>query len=91
MVKARSIFNYIQVEANDTSEAFVANRGWFNRFKHQNNLHNIQITGEAASGDTKVAAEFPVKLKTIIVRGNYPPELVFKVDETGLFWKRMPK
>ncbi|CAK9801784.1 Tigger transposable element-derived protein 1 [Anthophora plagiata] len=91
MEKARRIFNYIQVEASDISETFVASRGWFNRFKHRNNLHNIKITGEAASGDTKAAAEFPATLKTIIEQGNYPPELVFNVDETGLFWNRMPK
>lgn len=91
MEKARRIFNYIQAEASDISKTFVASRGWFNRFKHRNNLHNIKITGEAASGDTKAAAEFPATLKTIIEQGNYPPELVFNVDETGLFWKRMPK
>ncbi|GFW17780.1 tigger transposable element-derived protein 1 [Trichonephila clavipes] len=90
MEKARRIFTYIQAEASDIIETFIASRGWFNRFKHRNNLHNIKITGQAASGDTKAIAEFPAKLKTI-EQGNYPPELVFNVDETGLFWKRMPK
>lgn len=37
--KARRIFNYIQVEASDTSETFVASREWFNRFKHRNTFH----------------------------------------------------
>ncbi|GFQ73796.1 histone-lysine N-methyltransferase SETMAR [Trichonephila clavata] len=79
------------VEASDTSKTCVASRGWFNRFKHRNNLHNIHITAEAASGDTK-AEEFPATLKTLIVRGKYHPELVFNVEETGrLFWKRIPK
>ncbi|GFR31539.1 uncharacterized protein TNCT_62991 [Trichonephila clavata] len=93
MEKTRIIFIYIQVEASDGRETFATNRGWFNGFKHRNSFHNVQVTGEAASGDTKVAAEFPVALKTIIERGNYPPELVFNVavDETGSFWKRMPK
>lgn len=91
MEKARRIFNYIQAEASDVSETFVASRGWFNRFKHRNNLHNIKITGEAASGDKKAAAEFPATLKTTIEQGNYPSELIFNVGETGLFWKRMPK
>ena len=54
MEKARKIFNYIQVEASDISKTFVASRGWFNGFKHRNNLHNIKITGEAASGDTNI-------------------------------------
>ncbi|GFY52533.1 uncharacterized protein TNIN_58661 [Trichonephila inaurata madagascariensis] len=91
MKKARRIFNYIQAEARDISETFIASRGWFNGFKHRNNFHNMKITGEAASGDTKAAAEFPAKLKTIIEHGNCPPELVFNVDETGLLRKRMPK
>ncbi|GFV38963.1 tigger transposable element-derived protein 1 [Trichonephila clavipes] len=91
MEKARRIFNYIEAEASYISETFVASRGWFNRYKHRNNLHNTNITGETPSGDTKAAAEFPVTLKTKIEEGNYPPELVFNVDETGLFWERMPK
>ena len=61
------------------------------RVKHRNNLHNIKITREAASGDKKAAAEFPATLKTIPEQGNYSPALVFNVDETDLFWKRMPK
>ena len=66
MEKAIRIFNHIQAEASDISETFVACRGWFNRFKHRNNLHKIKVTGEAESGDTKAATEFPVTLKTII-------------------------
>ncbi|GFY07523.1 tigger transposable element-derived protein 1 [Trichonephila clavipes] len=46
--------------------------------------------GEAASGDTKAVTEFPATLKIIIERGNYPPELIFNVDETGQNWKRKP-
>ncbi|XP_071041230.1 putative CENPB DNA-binding domain-containing protein 1 [Parasteatoda tepidariorum] len=87
MEKARRIFNYIQVEASDRSETFVASRGWFNRFKHRNNLHNIKITGEAASGDTNAAAEFPATLKTIIEQGNYPPELLMKQPCFGKEWQ----
>ena len=45
-------------------------------------MADITITREAASCDTKAAAEFPAILKTIIKQVNYPPELVFNVDET---------
>ncbi|KAK2578210.1 hypothetical protein KPH14_000944 [Odynerus spinipes] len=91
MEKAITIFNHIQNEKVDSSETFVASRGWFHRLKNRNNPHNIRITGEPASGDTEAAAAFPTTLRAIIERKNYPPELVFNVDETGLFWKRMPK
>lgn len=30
------------------------------------------------------------KYKKIIEEGGYKPEQVFNMDETGLFWKRMP-
>ncbi|KAM9130335.1 putative CENPB DNA-binding domain-containing protein 1 [Pangshura tecta] len=30
-------------------------------------------------------------LKKIIEEGDYPPKQVFNVDETGLYWKRMPE
>ena len=93
MEKARTIFNHIQNEKGDARkiENFVASRGWIHRFKNRNNFHNVQITGETARGDIKAAVAFPATLRAIIERGNYPPELVFNVDETGLFWKRMPK
>lgn len=91
MHKALSIFNHIQSQRGDTTENFAASRGWFDKFKKRSNLHNIRITGEAASADAAAATAFPATLKAIIEKGDYPPELVFNVDETGLFWKRMPK
>lgn len=30
------------------------------------------------------------KFKAIIEEGGYKPEQVFNMDETGLFWKKMP-
>ena len=36
------------------------------------------------------AQEFPEMLQEIIDKGVYLPEQVFNVDETGLYWKRMP-
>lgn len=90
MEKAKSIFHFIQNENGDESESFMASRGWFDRFKKRSNLHSIKITGEAASADHQAALEFPEILKTVIEHGNYPLELIFNVDETGLFWKRMP-
>ena len=38
----------------------------------------------------QAADEFSTNLQAITERCNYPTQLVFNVDETGLFWKRMP-
>ena len=46
--------------------------------------------GEEGRADYQFALEFPTKLKTIAECRNYPPKLIFNVDGTELFWKRMP-
>ncbi|XP_066956270.1 tigger transposable element-derived protein 1-like [Macrobrachium rosenbergii] len=72
------------------SEEFSASRGWFNCFKAHANLHNVKLQGEAASADSVAAESFPSGLNEIIREDGYTADQVFNVDETGLFWKRMP-
>ncbi|XP_066465444.1 tigger transposable element-derived protein 1-like [Eleutherodactylus coqui] len=64
---------------------FTVSHGWFNPFKPHNNLHNVKVTGEAASTDTVAAQEFPATLKEIIEEGEFSPQLIFNVDKTGLY------
>uniref|UniRef100_K7F4W6 DDE-1 domain-containing protein n=1 Tax=Pelodiscus sinensis TaxID=13735 RepID=K7F4W6_PELSI len=66
---------------------FTASHGWFNHFKTCANFHSVKLSGEAASADLKAAEPF-IKL---IKEGNYFPEQIFNVNETGLFWKKMPE
>lgn len=73
------------------SYSFNASTGWFTGFLERHALHNIKIKGEIASGDQKAAQEFPAELKKIIADGGYSPDQVFNADETGLFWKKMPR
>ncbi|XP_066990455.1 tigger transposable element-derived protein 1-like [Macrobrachium rosenbergii] len=40
--------------------------------------------------DSVAAESFPSGLAEIIRKGGYTAKQVFNVDETGLFWKRMP-
>ena len=48
------------------------------------------MTGEAASSDNAGAQKFVDRLDEIITDEGYLPEQIFNVDETGLYWKRMP-
>jgi hypothetical protein len=50
----------------------------------------VHLHGDAASADTEAAENFVHEFKNIISEGNYSPEQVWNVDETGLNWKRMP-
>ncbi|XP_027700865.1 tigger transposable element-derived protein 1-like isoform X1 [Vombatus ursinus] len=91
MQKALSLFDHLKAQAGEeTSKTFVASRGWFEKFKKRNKINSIRIMGESSSADTKAAAEFPAVLKAVVERGNYSPNLVFNMSETGLFWKRLP-
>ena len=90
--KARRLFETLKSQKGEgsASEEFAASKGWFNRFKARANLHNLKVQGEAASADTEAASVFPEALAAIIREGGYSAQQIFNVDETGLFWKRMP-
>ncbi|XP_066428508.1 tigger transposable element-derived protein 1-like [Eleutherodactylus coqui] len=90
--KALSLFEDVKTKYGEEAAdvTFTASHGWFNCFKAHNSLHNIKVTGEAASADTVAAQEFPATLKEIIKEGAFSPQQIFIVDETGLYWKKMP-
>ena len=69
---------------------FNVSCGWFHWFKARANLYNGKVSGEAASTEMVAAREFPEMLQEIIDEGTYLPKQVFNVDETRLYWKRMP-
>ncbi|KAK4299398.1 hypothetical protein Pmani_028321 [Petrolisthes manimaculis] len=59
--KARTIFQDLKKEhgkEDNSSETFVASKGWFNRFKCRGDLKNRRIYGEAASADEEGAKKF---------------------------------
>ncbi|XP_068240870.1 tigger transposable element-derived protein 1-like [Palaemon carinicauda] len=90
--KTKRLFEALKKERGGESESkeFLASRGWFMGFKARANCHNLKVQGEAASGDERAAREFPKALAEINREGGYSAYQVFNVDETGLFWKRMP-
>lgn len=88
--KAKSLYAEL-TQDNENPPTFNASRGWFNRFKARNAFHRLKVTGEVASADNEGADEFrETTFKNIIAEGGYMAKQVFNLDETGLYWKRMP-
>ncbi|XP_067943121.1 tigger transposable element-derived protein 1-like [Watersipora subatra] len=85
--KAKSIFEDVKAKAGESAaeETFSASCGWFSRFKKRANLHNVSVSGEAASADTEAAERFPQVLKEIIEEGGYSAKQIFNVDKTVFF------
>ncbi|XP_050726549.1 tigger transposable element-derived protein 1-like [Eriocheir sinensis] len=71
-------------------EEFKASRGWFDRFRKRAGLSNVRLQGEAASADKEAAEAFPAQFLKVIEDGDFSPKQVFNIDETGLYWKKMP-
>lgn len=70
---------------------FTASKGWFDKFKWRFNLKSVSLHSKAASADKPAVEEYVNKtFKTIIEEGVYSHEQVFNMDETNIFWKRMP-
>jgi hypothetical protein len=90
--KAFSPFKMFKHRGGETSkdEVFSASKGWFDRFRKRAGWHNIRVQGEAASADNEAAWNFPEKLSEINEEDGNCSRHVFSVDETELFWKRMP-
>ena len=74
-----------------SQESFKASRGWFANFKKRSGIHSVVRHGDAASSDTKAAEDYLKTFAELIEAEGYVPQQVFNCDETGLFWKKMPK
>lgn len=89
--KALSIWEVLKEKGYEVKEGttFSASKGWFERFKNRASLHNLKLTGEAASSDVSAADQFKLTFLEKIEEGGYSSKTVINFDKTGLYWKRM--
>ena len=58
--KAKRLYEDLKKKHSEESEgaSFNASHGWFQGFKARADLHNVKVSGEAASADMVAAREF---------------------------------
>lgn len=92
IIKQKALSLYEDLKKSFSEEVpFQASNGWFNNFRTRANLHSVSTKGEAASADAIGAHNFKAELKKKIEDGSYTEHQVINIDETGLFWKRLPR
>ncbi|XP_029777041.1 tigger transposable element-derived protein 1-like [Suricata suricatta] len=75
----------------EREEGFKASRGWFDNFKRRSGIRSVARHREAVSSDATAAEAFAAEFQELMASEGYLPEQVFNCDETGLFWREMPK
>ena len=68
---------------------FKTSNGWLDRFKKRYNITSKVISGEAGGVSEETAASWKERLPSIL--SGYSPENVLNMDETGQFYRALPK
>ena len=92
--KALTLHRDLSIQNPDTSspeDTFKASRGWFEKFKNRTGIHSVVRHGEAASCNLEAAESFIGEFTKLIASEGYSARQIFNCDETGLFWKKMPR
>ena len=74
-------------ELNNT--AFAASNGWLERFRTRHQISFKVLSGESDSADLQEAQNFASRFKELCE--GYAVEDIFNADETGLFFRALPK
>jgi len=84
-IKANELWSKIPEYQDQQIPAF--SKGWLTRFKKRHNLRYHTFHGEAASVPSSIHDQIR-QIRTIC--DQYEPSEIYNIDETGLFWRRMP-
>nr|XP_057913058.1 tigger transposable element-derived protein 1-like [Doryrhamphus excisus] len=90
--KARQLYSdLIRDSPGDSADDFKASRGWFEKFKKRSGIRYVVRKRENVRADIQGAKKFSEEFQRFAEGEGFLPQQVFNCDETGLFWKKMPK
>ena len=87
MLKAKKIADQLSISQDN----FKASWQWFSRFRERRGLQQILLHGEGAEVDRESPSLLEALDKLYAIISNYDPENVYNMDETGLFFRLLPR
>ena len=70
-------------------QEFKASNGWLEKFKIRCNIKGMTVSGE--SGDVREETVQPWKERLPVILAGYSPQDILNMDETGKFYRALPK
>ncbi|XP_061126126.1 tigger transposable element-derived protein 1-like [Syngnathus typhle] len=90
--RARQLYSDLTRDSpGDSPDDFKASRGWFENFKKRSGIRYVVRKKDTLRADKEGAKKFVEGFQAFVRSGGFLPQQVFNCDETGLFWKKMPK
>ncbi|XP_058809944.1 jerky protein homolog-like [Phymastichus coffea] len=88
VLKAKALeLNKFVWEAAD----FKASNGWLEKFKKRYQIRQLSMQGDKLSSDNVAAENFKETLHSYLKEKGYTEDEVYNANETGLFFKSLPK
>ncbi|XP_054709506.1 jerky protein homolog-like [Uloborus diversus] len=75
----------------ENTNTFQASSGWLRNFKLRHGIREIGLHGEKLSVSTESATKFVKEFIEFVKSEKYEEEFIYNADETGLFWRSLPR
>ncbi|XP_007938753.1 jerky protein homolog [Orycteropus afer afer] len=84
--KARDLYGQMQL-----TEPCVFSGGWLWRFKARHGIKRLDTASEKQAADRQAAEQFCGFFRSLVAEHGLSPEQLYNADETGLFWRCLPR
>lgn len=85
--KAKQIASSMDI----ADDKFKASWGWFARFRQRYGIGGTNLFGESGEVDKNIPQVLAALEELSALIGQYDPEYVYNMDETGLFFRLVPR